>query len=77
MPANGGATLAAASYSGMRQIIVLNIESAQTSCGFGVPVADNFADRDLLTKPADGFDYEKYWREKNQTSIDGLPTHLL
>lgn len=65
------------SYAGMRQIIVLHIESAQTSCGFGVPVADNFTDRDLLTKSPDGFDYQKYWQEKNQTSIDGLPTHIL
>lgn len=64
------------SYAGERQIVVLHIESAQTSCGFGVPVADNFTDRDLLTKPGDAFDYEKYWREKNQTSIDGLPTKL-
>lgn len=64
------------SYAGERQIVVLHIESAQTSCGFGVPVADNFTDRDLLTKPGDAFDYEKYWREKNHTSIDGLPTKL-
>lgn len=65
------------SCPGQRQIVVLHIESAQTSCGFGVPVADNFTDRDLLTKSSDGFDYEKYWHEKNQTSIDGLPTHIL
>lgn len=64
------------SYGGRRQIIVLHIESAQTSCGFGVPIANTFTDRDLLTKSADGFNYEEYWRKKNQTSIDGLPTNL-
>lgn len=63
-------------YAGMRQIIVLHIESAQTSCGFGVPIADNFSERDVLTKPVDNFSYEDYWREKIKTSIDGLPTHI-
>lgn len=66
-------------FSGTRQIIVLNVESLQTSCGFGIPLYEFKEDRPTLidwaeNKGADGI--EKYWREKNQTSIDGLPTGI-
>lgn len=66
-------------YAGIRQIIVLNVESLQTSCGFGIPVYEFKKDRTTLidwaeNKGADGI--EKYWRDKNQTSIDGLPTGI-
>jgi Pyridoxamine 5'-phosphate oxidase len=67
-------------YFGERQIIALNIESVQTSCGFGVPVYELVEERTTLTDWAEGKDEEKieaYWRQKNLTSIDGLPTHLL
>ncbi len=64
-------------YSGERQIIVLHIESAMTSCGFGVPIAEDMAERDILTKSVEKRLYENCWRERNQTSIDGLPTFLL
>ncbi len=65
--------------SGERQIVVLEVESAQTSCGFAVPVYELKEERGMLTewtekKGPQGI--EDYWREKNQTSIDGLPTHL-
>jgi hypothetical protein len=64
---------------GERQIVVLQVESAQTSCGFAVPVYELKEERGMLTewtekKGPRGI--EDYWREKNQTSIDGLPTHL-
>ncbi len=64
---------------GERQIVVLALESAQTSCGFAVPVYELKEERGMLTewtekKGPRGI--EDYWREKNQTSIDGLPTHL-
>ncbi|MBE9224295.1 pyridoxamine 5'-phosphate oxidase family protein [Phormidium sp. LEGE 05292] len=68
------------SLPGERQIIVLNIESAQTSCGYGVPVFEFKEERATLKEWANKkgeqgiFDY---WREKNQTSIDGLPTKIL
>lgn len=65
---------------GQRQIVVLRIESVQTSCGHAVPCFDYAGERRLLLdwsekKGRDGL--EAYWCEKNQTSIDGLPTHLV
>ncbi len=63
-----------------RQYVDFKIETVQTSCGFGVPFYDFASERDnmdrwLATK--DDKDIEEYWREKNQVSIDGLPTHIL
>ena len=65
---------------GHRQIIVLRIESLQTSCGFAVPRFELVEDRNLLVewsakKGEDGI--RDYWAKKNQTSIDGLETKLL
>ena len=65
---------------GARQIITMRVESAQTSCGFAVPVFELKHARPTLTDWADkkGPDgIAAYWAEKNQTSIDGLPTKLL
>jgi hypothetical protein len=64
---------------GERQIIVLEVESAQTSCGFAVPVYELKEERQMLVewttkKGEQGI--RDYWMEKNQTSIDGLPTRL-
>ncbi len=67
-------------YFGERQIILLNIESVQTSCGFGVPIYELVSERTTLTDWAEKKDEEQikdYWRLKNLTSIDGLPTNLL
>ena len=66
-------------YAGVRQIIVLHVESLQTSCGFGVPLYEFIEDRNQLIEWAekkgdDGINL--YWQEKNQTSIDGLPTKI-
>jgi hypothetical protein len=65
---------------GERQIIVLNVQSAQTSCGYGVPIYEFKQQRETLItwaqkKGEQGI--KKYWEEKNQTSIDGLPTQIL
>jgi hypothetical protein len=68
------------SVPGERQIIVLNIDSAQTSCGFGVPIYELKEERQTLLKWADGKGKEgiyEYWQAKNQRSIDGLPTKIL
>jgi Pyridoxamine 5'-phosphate oxidase len=65
---------------GERQIIILHIESLQTSCGFGIPIYDLVQERDTLIDWAEGKDEEKlkdYWRANNMQSIDGLPTNLL
>ena len=65
---------------GQRQIVVLHIESVQTSCGFGVPRFDFAEQRPTLINWSEKQGPEKleqYWREKNQVSIDGLPTELI
>ncbi|HYP53557.1 MAG TPA: pyridoxamine 5'-phosphate oxidase family protein [Pyrinomonadaceae bacterium] len=62
---------------GERQIIVLEVESAQTSCGFAVPVYELKEERQMLVEWAErkGDDgIRDYWKEKNRVSIDGLPT---
>jgi len=61
---------------GQRQIIVLHIESAQTSCGFGVPLYMYAGERGTLVDWAEkrGDTMEEYRQNKNLTSIDGLPT---
>ena len=64
---------------GERHIIVLNIESVQTSCGYGVPIYELKEERETLvdwaTKKGEN-GIADYWRQKNQKSIDGLPTHI-
>ncbi len=65
---------------GERQIIVLDIESVQTSCGYAVPMYAYQGERDTLARWAEKkgpVGLLDYWREKNQASIDGLPTGLL
>lgn len=67
------------SMPGERQIIVLDVESAQTSCGFAVPVYELKEERPMLTewaikKGEEGI--KEYRNTKNQISIDGLPTYL-
>ncbi len=65
--------------SGARQVILLDIDLVQTSCGFGVPLFDYKAERPSLdqwtaAKGPDGI--EVYRREKNTYSMDGLPTGM-
>ena len=60
-------------------IILLNIESIQTSCGSGVPIYEFKEDRETLIvwaakKGESGI--KKYRKQNNQQSIDGLPTKL-
>jgi hypothetical protein len=68
-----------ADIPGERQIIVLDIESIMTTCGFAVPIYDFKGQRDMLPQFTCKMGDERmdaYRREKNQTSIDGLPTYL-
>ena len=68
-----------ADYPGTRQIVVLHVESLQTSCGFAVPLYQFKEERRQLIEWAErkgDEGIENYWREKNQTSIDGLPTGI-
>jgi hypothetical protein len=64
---------------GQRQIVVLHIESAQTSCGFGVPRMQLLEHRTDLTdwttkKGEQGL--VEYRAKKNSISIDGFATGL-
>jgi Pyridoxamine 5'-phosphate oxidase len=64
---------------GKRQLILVHVESVQTSCGYGVPIYELQSERSTLTdwavkKGADGI--SAYQLQNNLTSIDGLPTHL-
>lgn len=62
---------------GARQMVMLDIDLVQTSCGYGVPQYEYLGERPSLTnwatdKGEDGL--EAYRREKNERSIDGLLT---
>ncbi len=60
---------------GARQIVILDIESVQTSCGFGVPIYEYQDERSELihwaVKKGEG-GLRLYRDEKNRRSIDGL-----
>lgn len=62
---------------GARQIVALDIDLVQTSCGMGVPLYEFREHRQSLVqywvrRGAEGA--KKYWALKNMRSIDGLPT---
>lgn len=62
-----------------RQIIVADVYTVQTSCGFSVPLYEYLGERDHAqkwaeNKGAEGL--ETYKTEKNLVSLDGLPTAL-
>jgi hypothetical protein len=64
---------------GERQIIVLDIESIMTTCGFAVPLYHFKGHREALTEFTCKMGEQRmdeYRHERNQWSIDGLPTHL-
>jgi hypothetical protein len=64
---------------GSRNIFVLDIDLAQTSCGYGVPLMEFTAERPLMDSWAEKKGPEglhAYQQEKNRVSIDGLPTGL-
>jgi hypothetical protein len=66
-------------YPSTRQIIVAEIDLVQTSCGFGVPMYDFKANRDLHFSWADSKGekgLEQYIADKNLISLDGLPTAI-
>lgn len=71
------ATFGFPSMTGQRQVIDVQIERVQTSCGFGVPLYAFDQQRDTLTKWAERKGPEglaRYRRERNACSIDGLET---
>lgn len=65
---------------GSRQIFILDVESTQASCGTAVPLYQYVEGRDSLNqfaakKGPDGI--KKYWKLKNQQSLDGFPTNIV
>lgn len=65
---------------GARQIYDVDIDMVQTSCGYAVPFMAYQGERDILGNWADekGSDgISTYWRDRNQSTIDGAPTFIL
>lgn len=64
---------------GSRQIIMMDLDLVQTSCGFGVPLMQYQGERNQLgpwaaEKGKEGL--RAYWSEKNTMSLDGYPTGI-
>lgn len=65
---------------GARQIIEMNIDLVQNSCGFGVPLMTYKEDRSILTdwaKTKGDEGLKTYWSDKNTKSIDGFETNII
>lgn len=65
--------------AGARQMVMLDVDLVQTSCGYAVPHFEYQEERPGLTRWAESKGeegLEDYRREKNTVSIDGLPTGL-
>jgi hypothetical protein len=61
---------------GARAVFRIKLDRVSTSCGFAVPLMDYRDDRKTLDKWAEAKGpeaLEKYRRQKNERSIDGLP----
>lgn len=67
------------SIPGARQIIDINVDLVQTSCGMAVPYFSFLCERDQLKQWAENKGpegIEQYWRDRNQVSLDGKPTGI-
>lgn len=66
---------------GARQIIEMQVESLQTSCGFGVPEYTFQGQRGMIeewtARKEAGDGLEAYWSTRNRTSIDGHKTGIV
>lgn len=63
-------------HTGVRSIIVADVDRTSSSCGFSVPFMDFVEDRQTLSEYWSGKDdeaIEAYQIEKNTRSIDGIP----
>lgn len=66
--------------TGARQYFRVHVDLVQTSCGYAVPLMDYNQDREILSAWAEKRGprgIQDYWAERNQVSIDGLPTRVL
>ena len=64
---------------GVRQIFDLKIDLVQTSCGMGVPYYNYSEEREQLNewaKKKGESGIHQYWMDKNQMTIDDIPTHI-
>lgn len=64
---------------GARQIVRLDFDLVQTSCGYGVPLYDYQGERQSIENWAAAKtpeEMEAYQREHNQVSIDGFPSGM-
>lgn len=65
---------------GARQIIDMQLELVQSSCGMAVPYFEYQGERKELIEWAEALGDEglqKYWEENNQISLDGKATKIL
>ncbi len=66
--------------AGSRQIIEMEVDLVQTSCGYAVPFMDFKEERSTLNSWAEKqgeHKIEEYWKTKNTKSIDGFDTKIL
>ncbi|MET0066520.1 MAG: pyridoxamine 5'-phosphate oxidase family protein [Candidatus Thiodiazotropha sp.] len=62
---------------GMRQIVVMDVDLVQSSCGFGVPLFSFVGQREALpawSEKKGEAGIQTYWKTRNQRSIDGKDT---
>lgn len=66
--------------TGSRQVIEMEVDLVQTSCGFAVPFMDFREERETLnawSSKQGRQGIEEYWERKNTQSIDGFETKIL
>ncbi len=66
-------------FTGSRQLIEIDIEMVQSSCGFGVPLYEYQGQREELRWWSDKQGEEgikAYWEKKNTVSLDGKETGI-
>ncbi len=63
---------------GMRQIVLIDVDSTQTSCGYAVPEMELKAERQTLKKywEQKGGELDDYHARRNSKSIDGFDTGI-
>ena len=67
------------SLPGARQVVMVEVDLVQTSCGMAVPFFDYRAEHNELNDNMDKRgpeQVEQYWHNRNAHSIDGKPTGI-
>ncbi|MES0488993.1 MAG: pyridoxamine 5'-phosphate oxidase family protein [Leptospirales bacterium] len=65
---------------GARQIISIDVDMVQTSCGYSVPFYEYKGERNRLLEwfeAKSDDEIHSYWEEKNTLSLDNKPTYVL